>query len=175
MAGVAWPAQQRLDTALGLVSKFSEILDTRVPPPVVMLVAGTLAWAGSVAFPAADVVFPGSCLLAIVAVAVGLLLNLYPKLLFRKARTTINPFRPHASTVLLTGGLYRHSRNPMYLGHALILLGLASFLQNWVALLGVPAYMAYVTQFQVKPEERALMASFPKQFKQYKQSTRRWA
>lgn len=157
------------------MSNLSAILDTRVPPPVVMLVAGMLAWAGSVAFPAANVVFSGSSLLAVVAAAVGLLLNLYPKLLFRQARTTVNPFKPHASTVLLTNGIYRHSRNPMYLGHALILFGVASLLQNWVALLGVPAYLAYVTQFQVKPEERALMASFPTQFEQYAQSTRRWA
>ena len=63
----------------------------------------------------------------------------------------------------------------MYLGHALILLGVAFLLQNCVALLGVPAYVAYVTQFQVKPEERALMASFSTQFEQYTQSTRRWA
>jgi protein-S-isoprenylcysteine O-methyltransferase Ste14 len=157
------------------MSNIAAILDARVPPPVVMLVAGMLAWVGSVVLPAAYVAFAGSSLVAVTAVSAGLVLNLYPKLLFRRVRTTVNPLKPYASSALLTNGIYRHSRNPMYLGHALILLGLASHLENWVSLLSVPAYLAYVTQFQVKPEERALMASFPEQFAKYAQSTRRWA
>ena len=77
-------------------------------------------------------------------------------------------------TQLVTSGVYRYTRNPMYLGMACLLLAWAVYLQNPLALLGVPLFMAYITQFQIKPEERMLVKLFGDAFIRYRQQVRRW-
>jgi protein-S-isoprenylcysteine O-methyltransferase Ste14 len=72
------------------------------------------------------------------------------------------------------GGVYRISRNPMYLGFLLALAGWAVYLSNAGAAVLVPAFVAYMTQFQIKPEERALLAKFDSEFAQYTSRVRRW-
>lgn len=84
-------------------------------------------------------------------------------------------FRPHAqATVLITGGPFRHLRNPMYLGYSLILLGLADTSQNvWIAIM-TPAFALAVTWLAILPEERHLEAKFGEAYLDYKASSRRW-
>jgi len=77
-------------------------------------------------------------------------------------------------TQLVTSGLYRFSRNPMYLGQALVLLGAMVYLQNLIALLVVPLFLVYITRLQILPEERALMARFPEAYAQYRHRVPRW-
>jgi len=144
------------------------------PPPLVMLLAGALGWFCSAIVPGGEVSLSGLPWVALLVVGVGLALNLYPKIQFRRVGTTVNPLAPHRSSVLVTSGVYRYTRNPMYLGHALILLGVAAYSANLFSLVAVPAYIWYVTAFQVMPEERALAAQFPAQFAMYASSTRRW-
>jgi len=97
------------------MSRIAAVLKARVPPPLVMLAAGASGWLCSATVPAAEMEFAGSSWLAIGVIASGLCLNLYPKVLFRRGGTTVNPLTPRASTALLTEGIYRYSRNPMYL------------------------------------------------------------
>lgn len=104
----------------------------------------------------------------------GLLFNLSPKLAFGRAGTTVNPLRPAASRVLGITGLYRLSRNPMYLGHALLLVAWACWLQHPASLIGAPLYMAYVTRYQILPEKHALSASFGTAYETYPARVRRW-
>lgn len=84
-------------------------------------------------------------------------------------------FRPHAAaTVLVTSGPFRRFRNPMYLGYALILLGLADAAHNiWIALL-TPVFAIAVTQLAILPEERHLEAKFGDAYRTYKETSRRW-
>lgn len=84
-------------------------------------------------------------------------------------------FRPHAeATVLVTSGPFRRFRNPMYLGYALILLGLADAAQNiWIALL-TPVFAGAVTWLAILPEERHLEAKFGEAYRTYKATSRRW-
>ncbi|MFT4247786.1 MAG: isoprenylcysteine carboxylmethyltransferase family protein [Pseudomonas sp.] len=86
----------------------------------------------------------------------------------------MNPLRPQASTQLVESGLHRFSRNPMYLGHAVIVLGVAVLLHAALALASVPVYMAYVTRFQIIPEERALRDRFGAAYIDYCARVRRW-
>lgn len=93
---------------------------------------------------------------------------------FVDAKTTVKPHRPEESSELVTNGIYQFTRNPMYLGFGCFLLG-------WVILLGTAvnvvwwiAYIVYLTQFQIKPEERVLAKQFPEHFKQYQSRVRRW-
>lgn len=149
-------------------------LETRIPPPLVMLLcaaAGYLAsrlWLGTV------LSLPMPALLAGGVMAIGLVLNLLPKLAFQRARTTVNPLRPSASSALVTHGVYRYTRNPMYLGQATVLAGAMLYLQNLTALLAVPLFVLYITRLQIVPEERALSARFPEAYAGFRQRVRRW-
>jgi protein-S-isoprenylcysteine O-methyltransferase Ste14 len=95
-------------------------------------------------------------------------------LAFRGQRTTVNPLTPGASSSVVTAGVYRLSRNPMYLGFFFALAGWALFLSNVGSLVLLPGFLAYLTQFQIKPEERALLEKFGPEFEQYMTRVRRW-
>ena len=93
---------------------------------------------------------------------------------FRQARTTVNPLAPELASALVVAGIYRYTRNPMYLGFLILLLGWAVFLENVAAFLVLPLFVLYMNRFQIEPEERALEALFGQEFVDYKQSVRRW-
>ena len=82
--------------------------------------------------------------------------------------------KPETASSIVTVGIYRFTRNPMYLGLAFALAGWAIYLANLAALLIVPIFVAYMTQFQIKPEERALLAKFGADFAAYMAAVRRW-
>lgn len=74
----------------------------------------------------------------------------------------------------MTGGIYRHTRNPMYLGQALVLLGGMLWLGSAVALLVVPLFVGWITRFQILPEERVLSARFGADYAAFRREVRRW-
>jgi Putative protein-S-isoprenylcysteine methyltransferase len=141
-----------------------------------MVLSGAIAWGIAYAVPAGIIALPSSLRLMLVAslAGLGLLFNLWPKLAFGRAGTTVNPLRPASSRVLVVTGLHRLSRNPMYLGHALLLVAWACWLRQPAALVGAPLYMAYVTRYQILPEERALSATFGTAYEAYRARVRRW-
>jgi protein-S-isoprenylcysteine O-methyltransferase Ste14 len=81
---------------------------------------------------------------------------------------------PEAASSLVVAGIYRVTRNPMYLGFLLILLGWAAWLSNVLALLPLAGFVIYMNVFQIRPEERALEALFGPEFEAYKKQVRRW-
>lgn len=93
---------------------------------------------------------------------------------FRRARTTVNPLKPEKASALVMSGIYRYTRNPMYLGLLLALLGWAFFLSNALAFLSLPAFILYMNRFQIAPEERVLAARFGQEFAAYLSKVRRW-
>lgn len=93
---------------------------------------------------------------------------------FRKAGTTVNPLTPGAASVVVRRGVYRVSRNPMYLGLALGLAGWAVWLANPLALAWLAAFVAWITRLQIVPEEQALKARFGADYEQYCREVRRW-
>lgn len=149
-------------------------LDARIPPPLVMLLAAGLAWGLSQSMPGGRFTLPHPASTGGGVALAGFALNLAPKLRFRRAGTTVNPLRPQASTQLVTDGLHRFSRNPMYLGQALILLGFALWQHHSAAFLALPLYLGWVSRFQIVPEERALRAKFGVAYIDYCQRVRRW-
>ena len=93
---------------------------------------------------------------------------------FRRASTTLNPTKPEAASSLVTGGIYRITRNPMYVGLLFVLIGWTVFLcAPWV-LAGPLAFVAYMTHFQIAPEERVLASIFGEAYASYKARVRRW-
>ncbi|MFL6959491.1 methyltransferase family protein [Nocardiopsis yanglingensis] len=149
-------------------------LETRVPPPLVMLLCGAIGYLASRLAAGPVVPLPMPALLAGGLVAIGVTLNLLPKLAFRRARTTVNPLRPAVASALVTQGVYRYTRNPMYLGQATVLAGVMLYLRSPVALLAVPLFVLYITRLQIVPEERALSVRFPEAYAAFRQRVRRW-
>ena len=137
-----------------------------------MAVCALLMWL--VAVPALDFPLPGRALIAAAFFVVSLVIGLPAVLGFRRAKTTVNPLKPEASTALVTGGIYRWTRNPMYLAMLLLLLAWACIVSNWAALAMLPLFVAYLNRFQIGPEERALQARFGAEFESYRRKVRRW-
>jgi len=112
--------------------------------------------------------------IAIALVIVGLLIELYSVFLFFRARTTVNPLKPDNSSSLVISGLYRYSRNPMYVGMLFLLTGLVLWVGNIAGLAALLFLVWYITLFQIKPEEVALERKFGQQFTDYANQVRRW-
>ena len=151
-------------------------LEHKIPPPVVGLACAGLAWLLAGAAPA--LALPWSARLAL-AVALllalaGLALELWGLWVFRRHRTTPNPLAPERARAVVQSGPYRFTRNPMYVGVALQLLGWCVYLRNPLALLALVVFVAYITRFQILPEERALAQNFGEPYRQYLRLVRRW-
>jgi len=149
-------------------------LETKIPPPVVLALLGIAAFGAARLLSSLSFEFPLLEVIAIALVLVGLALNVLPKLAFQRAGTTVNPLRPDLVTSLVTSGIYRYTRNPMYLGHSTILLGWALYLHNMAALMALPAFVLYITRFQILPEERHLSARFPDAYAAFCMQASRW-
>jgi protein-S-isoprenylcysteine O-methyltransferase Ste14 len=93
---------------------------------------------------------------------------------FRRAKTTMNPIKASAASSLVTSGVYRYTRNPMYLGLSVTLMAWAVFLSNLLALVAVPLFVLYISRFQINPEERVLSSLFGAEYATYKEKVRRW-
>jgi protein-S-isoprenylcysteine O-methyltransferase Ste14 len=106
--------------------------------------------------------------------AVGILFMLAGLYEFQKAKTTFNPMTPGAASSVVTSGVYRVSRNPMYVGFLLLLIGWAIWLSHTLPFFLLPAFVLYMNRFQILPEERALSAKFGKAYDSYQQGVRRW-
>lgn len=78
------------------------------------------------------------------------------------------------SSALVRNGVYRFTRNPMYLGFLLVLAAWAAFLSSLMSVLALPCFIAYINKYQIEPEERALLAKFGAEFEQYAAAVRRW-
>jgi protein-S-isoprenylcysteine O-methyltransferase Ste14 len=149
-------------------------LELKVPPLLVWLVCAGAMFGLAHLAPTLSFMLPGSRTIAVVLVVLGAAVAFAGVLAFRGKGTTVNPMNPRASSSIVSSGVYRVSRNPMYLGLLLALAGWAVYLSNGIAVLLVPAFVAYMTQFQIKPEERVLLEKFGSEFKQYMSLVRRW-
>jgi len=134
-----------------------------------------LMWLLSASAPSFAWQVPYGQAIAIVLGVAGVIIAILGVLSFRRADTTVNPTTPQATSSLVSTGIYGFSRNPMYLGFLLILVAWAAFLANILTLVPVVAFVAYMTRFQITPEERALEAKFGTEFTAYKRRVRSWA
>ncbi len=124
--------------------------------------------------PQGTLAVPYGSALALALAALGVAVALAAVLTFRRQRTTVNPLDPGATTAIVTSGVYRWSRNPMYLGLLAVLAAWALYLGNAAAALLLPGFVAYLGRFQIGPEERTLLARFGAPYAQYLARVRRW-
>lgn len=146
----------------------------RLPPLAATALAGGLSWLTTRVLPAVNLEFPARTIVAATCGLTGVLLSALGVASFRRARTTVNPLTPDAATTLVVSGVYRFTRNPMYLGFLFLLLAEIVWLANPLALLVAPAFVLYLNRFQIVPEEKALQARFGADFNAYAAQVRRW-
>ena len=149
-------------------------LEAKVPPPAVAVAGALVIWAISRLAPL--VAMPSGVRLAVslAFIVVGVGCSVAGVLSFRRAQTTLNPTKPQEASSLVSTGIYRVTRNPMYLGLSLVLVAWAVFLSSAWALLGVAAFVLYMDRLQIAPEERALSKLFGSEYTAYRAKVRRW-
>ena len=148
------------------------MLNNKIPPIIVVvffaIVMAVIAHYSVIDF-TAFIFYAATILLAI-----GCVFCIAGVVSFRLAKTTVNPRKPEQASELVTTGIYRFSRNPMYLGFAFILAAWGVWLASLWALLCVIAFISYLTWFQIIPEERELQKIFGKAYSDYKLQVKRW-
>ncbi len=151
-----------------------KILELKLPPLVQLLLAGAAMWLLSRVAPQFSFAVAGSWIVAVSLACLGLVIGLAGVLAFRAARTTVDPRFPDKASAIVTVGVYRWTRNPMYLGLLCVLAAWGIFLGNLVSLACLPAFVLYMNRFQIGPEERAMDSLFGNAYQTYKKSVRRW-
>jgi len=149
-------------------------LELKIPPPLVAAVTALLMWLVSRIAPVVRYEIPARNAVALGFVAAGLVIGISGVVTFWRAKTTVNPLKPQSTSSLVSWGIYRVTRNPMYLGFLLALSGWAASLASPIALLLLPGFVLYIHLFQIVPEERALTSLFGDEFLAYKSRSRRW-
>jgi len=149
------------------------MLELKIPPPAVALVVALAMWGISGVMRFDMLLLPRVAGALAIAVA-GAGIALSGARAFRRARTTISPLKPDAASSLVTSGVFRYTRNPMYLGICLVLVAWALYLSSAAAFLGPVVFVVYITRFQIMPEERVLAGIFGATFADYRIRTRRW-
>ena len=149
-------------------------LKTRIPPPIVMLILAALMWGISQVSINIEITSSIRMLSLLTLTLLGMFVCISGVVSFKLAKTTTNPLRPDAVSSLVVTGIYKYSRNPMYLGFAIFLLAWSVYLASILSIVGVVVFVCYMNQFQIMPEEAALNKAFGNEFEQYKSKVRRW-
>ncbi|MCP4300192.1 MAG: isoprenylcysteine carboxylmethyltransferase family protein [Gammaproteobacteria bacterium] len=151
------------------------LLETKLPPVLVLSIGILLVWLLSLIMP--EPLRSGSPFKLVLAVTLfvsGIILAISAGLSFRKFRTSVDPMNPDKANSIVTTGVYSISRNPMYLAMLLVLIAFAVFMWQASSILVLLAFIAYMTRFQIIPEERVLARKFGDEFRHYCERVRRW-
>tara|TARA_B100000989_G_scaffold49176_1_gene32261 strand:+ start:259 stop:711 length:453 start_codon:yes stop_codon:yes gene_type:complete len=145
---------------------------SKVPPPLVVLILIVSSYFSSKNI---DLIYlPFQTLISIFILSVGILILINPVLKFKKSKTTINPIKFKKVNKLVTSGIYKYTRNPMYLGLLMIVISSSIFYLNIYSILTPPFFYLWINRFQIKREEIFLTEKFGKEYLSYKNKTRRW-
>ena len=149
-------------------------LSLKIPPVAQGIIALIFIWLFNRYIPIfhIDIVFKGA--VSLVIICIGVLVGVFGISAFIKLRTTVDPRYPERASKLVVIGIYRYSRNPMYLAIVFVLTGVSVYLGALSSFLVVFFFVAYINQFQIAPEERMLKQKFGEKYVQYIKQVRRW-
>ena len=147
-------------------------LNTKIPPPIVAILFAVMIFYFSDSF--AHVDLPFKIYISLFFVLLGFFITFSSARNFKKKETTVNPIKPEEASQLVTDGFFKITRNPMYLGMLLFLLGLSIYNGLIVGLVFLPLFVGYITFFQIIPEESAMIEIFGEDYKAYMKKVRRW-
>jgi protein-S-isoprenylcysteine O-methyltransferase Ste14 len=149
-------------------------LELLIPPPIIALLLALLMWAVAPFVPRPQQLPLYHLVICSAAFAGGVLSAILGVYSFWRHHTTINPHAPQKTSFLVTTGIYRITRNPMYVGIMLVLASWALYLTHILPLILLPLFIVYINRFQIGPEERMLEQRFGTEFTSYRDSVRRW-
>ncbi len=149
-------------------------LDLKIPPLLLAVFVAFLMWLVTQQLPVIGINAVLAATLGFCVVIAGLICIVAGVMQFRASSTTVNPTRPDAASALVTSGIYAYTRNPMYVGMGLMLVGWGIWLCSLYALLLPTTFVLYMNRFQIGPEEKALRELFGPEFLAYKDRVRRW-
>lgn len=149
-------------------------LELRVPPLLLAGITALLMWAVSVTVPPVNLSTHARTGAMILFVLFGSAVVVSGVLAFRRTGTTVDPTKPESSKSLVSGGVYRWTRNPMYLGFCSFLIAWGCFLPSLLSMPLVVAFAMYLNRFQIGPEERVLEQVFGDEYADYRSNVRRW-
>ncbi len=147
-------------------------IKTKIPPPIVTLAFVFLINYTKNIFPKIEI--GQKIIFGVVMIIIGTMIIASAISLFKKYQTTITPLNPSDATKLVTKGIYKFSRNPMYLGLLLVLSGFSIILNPIGGLLFIPLFILYLNLFQIIPEENIMVDLFKDEFLEYRDNVRRW-
>lgn len=149
-------------------------LELKIPPPAVAAILAGAMWGIASITPLLAVPALMRITVAAIIALTGAGISLAGVIAFRRAHTTVNPMKPEATSALVCSGIYKATRNPMYVGVLFVLCAWAVFLSSVWALLGPLFFMLYISRFQIAPEERVLLNKFGAEYSAYQSRVRRW-
>ena len=147
-------------------------MKNKIPPPIVTFFFGLCIYLSQAYFPESNLEF--LTILSYIFYFAGLSTLILAVSLFKKQNTTVNPIKIENASSLVTSGIFEYSRNPMYLGMALILFGLAIMFNLIGGTLFTLLFTIYITKFQIRPEEEVMEKLFGEDFLKYKKNVRMW-
>lgn len=145
-----------------------------IPPAFVVFIFAVFMYLLDRFLPFGEFDFFGREVLIWILAVSAMLLSVFAIMHFLKARTTIDPLFPDRAAVLVTGGIYSYTRNPMYLAMLMLLLAWGLWLGNAFNTLLAALFVSYMNRFQIGPEEDALRRTFGRQYQKYCMEVRRW-
>ena len=146
----------------------------KIPPPIIAIICAFLMWWLAPSTPTFELNPIIQYSLITLFIGLGLIFDFSALYVFRKAKTTINPMAPERASALVINGIYRFSRNPMYVGLLFFLFAWAVFLQSIASMGILIVFVIMITYLQIKPEETVLEKHFGDTFTEYKKRVRRW-
>lgn len=149
-------------------------LELKVPPLLVFVIIAILMWLTSAITPVLYLASTFQYILVSALLFVGIFFAIAGVVSFRYANTTVNPTQPNNASSLVTTGIYRRTRNPMYVGIAFVLLAWSCILLSPFSVVGVPMFIWYMNKYQIKAEEAALIKIFGDEYTHFKSNTKRW-
>ena len=147
-------------------------MNNKIPPPIVTLISGLAVYFSRTLFPSHH----GMILdvFSILLLICGIMIIRTAFLSFKNHQTTINPLNLTKTSTLVNTGIFKYTRNPMYLGMVFILLSIALKFNLYGGLIVILLFLSFITKFQIIPEEKAMESLFGQEYKKYKKTTRRW-
>jgi len=147
-------------------------MNNKIPPPIITLICGLGIYFSRPLFPKYN--FISIDIIAASFFLLGIIMLITAVLSFKKRSTTVSPLQPEKASYLVVSGIFKYSRNPMYLGMLLILISMTIKFNFVGGILIIFAFITFITKFQIIPEETALEKLFGKEFTRYKKKTKRW-
>ena len=149
-------------------------LELKAPPVAQFLALAVVMWLLAKYLPALSFEIPARRILVVLFFCLGGIVAVPAVAAFRSSGTTVDPRDPGKASRLVVRGIYRYSRNPMYLGLLFLLLAWAIYLANLPGFAALPLFVFCMNRLQIRPEEAAMEAQFGDAYREYRKSVRRW-